>query len=123
MFEGKSVGVVVPAHNEAHLVGATVAEIPEFVDCIIVVDDASTDATSESATTGDPRVAVIRHESNEGVGAAIVTGYKEAIARELDVTCVMAADGQMAPEDLETLVAPMLRTLVAGNRGRRTNSS
>ncbi len=109
MFEGKSVAVVVPAHNEAQLVGTTVAEIPEFVDRIIVVDDASSDATSESAVAGDPRVEVIRHESNKGVGAAIVTGYKQAIAHEIDVTCVMAADGQMAPEDLEMLVAPVAR--------------
>ena len=44
------------------------------------------------------------HENNQGVGAAIVTGYKRAIAEEMDVTAVMAADGQMDPDDLETLV-------------------
>ena len=107
MLEGKSVAVVVPAYNEETLVGSTVAEIPPFVDRIVVVDDASTDATADRAATGDPRVEVIRHDSNRGVGAAIVSGYKRAIEHEIDVTCVMAADGQMAPEDLETLVRPV----------------
>lgn len=107
MLEGKSVAVVVPAHNEERLVASTVAAIPAFVDRIFVVDDASTDATAARAAEGDARVEVIRHEQNRGVGAAIVTGYKRAIERETDVTCVMAADGQMAPEDLETLVRPV----------------
>ena len=107
MLEGKSVAVVVPARNEERLVGSTVAEIPAFVDHIVVVDDASTDDTAQRAAAGDPRVEVIRHEKNQGVGAAIVTGYKRAIERDIDVTCVMAADGQMAPEDLETLVRPV----------------
>jgi glycosyltransferase involved in cell wall biosynthesis len=104
MYEGKTVAVVVPAYDEEALIGSTVAGIPAFVDRIIVVDDASQDATRERAQVGDQRVEVITHERNEGVGAAIVTGYKRALAEAFDVTCVMAADGQMDPEDLETLV-------------------
>jgi glycosyltransferase involved in cell wall biosynthesis len=104
VYEGKSVAVVVPAHNEETLVGSTVSSIPAFVDRIIVVDDASKDSTAERARAGDPRVEVVMHEKNQGVGAAIVTGYKRAITEEMDVTAVMAADGQMDPDDLETLV-------------------
>jgi glycosyltransferase involved in cell wall biosynthesis len=103
VYEGRTVAVVVPAYNEEALVGSTVAGIPDFVDKIIVVDDASKDATAERAQA-DPRVEVVRHEKNLGVGGAIVTGYRRAIAEEIEVTCVMAADGQMDPEDLETLV-------------------
>jgi glycosyltransferase involved in cell wall biosynthesis len=104
MYDGKTVAVVVPAYNEEPLVASTVRNVPSFVDRIIVVDDASTDATVERATGADPRVEVLAHDRNRGVGAAIVTGYRQAVADEIDVTCVMAADGQMAPEDLETLV-------------------
>jgi glycosyltransferase involved in cell wall biosynthesis len=104
MFSGKSVAVVVPAYNEQELIGPTVAEIPSFVDRIYVVDDRSTDATGARAAAADPRVEVIRHEQNAGVGAAIVTGYKRALAHEIDITCVMAADRQMEPADLEKLV-------------------
>ena len=104
MYEGRTVAVVVPAYNEEALVASTVAGIPAFVDRIIVVDDGSKDATAERAQSGDPRVELIGHERNQGVGAAIVTGYKRAMAENVDVTCVMAADGQMDPDDLETLV-------------------
>ncbi|HEU4449579.1 MAG TPA: glycosyltransferase family 2 protein [Gaiellaceae bacterium] len=105
MYQGKSVAVVVPAYDEERLVAETVRGIPAFVDRILVVDDCSRDATAERAAEADPRVEVIRHERNAGVGAAIVTGYKRARELEVDVTCVMAADNQMDPEDLETLVA------------------
>ena len=103
MLDGKTIAVVVPAHNEEALVGSTVAQIPAFVDRIIVVDDGSKDETAAKAKGGDPRVEVVQHEGNMGVGAAIVSGYKQAVAEEIDVTCVMAADGQMDPDDLETL--------------------
>jgi len=98
------VAVVVPAYNEDALIGSTVEGIPAFVDRIIVVDDGSKDATAARAQNADKRVEVISHEKNQGVGAAIVTGYKRAIANGVDVTAVMAADGQMDPDDLETLV-------------------
>jgi glycosyltransferase involved in cell wall biosynthesis len=104
VYDGKTVAVVVPAYNEEALVASTVARVPEFVDRVIVVDDGSTDATVERARAADPRVEIVSHERNEGVGAAIVTGYRRAIQEEIDVTAVMAADGQMDPDDLETLV-------------------
>jgi glycosyltransferase involved in cell wall biosynthesis len=104
VYEGKTVAVIVPAYNEEALVGSTVSGIPGFVDRVFVVDDGSTDATSERAKSGDKRVEVISHERNEGVGAAIISGYRRAMQEKVDVTCVMAADGQMDPDDLETLV-------------------
>ncbi|TML83484.1 MAG: glycosyltransferase family 2 protein [Actinobacteria bacterium] len=110
MLEGKRVAVVVPAHDEEELIGTTIAGVPEFVDRIYVVDDASGDATVERAqSVADPRVEVIRHARNEGVGAAIVTGYKRAIDEKMDVAAVMAGDNQMDPYDLENLVQPVAR--------------
>jgi glycosyltransferase involved in cell wall biosynthesis len=104
VFDEKTVAVVVPAYNEEGLVGSTVSTIPSFVDKIYVLDDGSTDATVERAQGADDRVEVLTHEKNEGVGAAIATGYRRAAADEYDITCVMAADGQMDPDDLEMLV-------------------
>ncbi len=110
MVEGKRVAVVIPAYNEATLVGVTVAGIPEYVDRIYVVDDRSTDGTVEAVRQlADPRLELIVREKNGGVGAAIVTGYKRAIEERIDVTAVMAADNQMPPADLITLVEPVAR--------------
>jgi glycosyltransferase involved in cell wall biosynthesis len=110
MLEGKRVAVVVPAYDEEALVGATIAGIPPFVDRIYVVDDASGDETAQAArASGDGRVGVVRHERNSGVGAAIVTGYRRALADGSDVVCVMAADNQMDPSELEHIALPVAR--------------
>jgi glycosyltransferase involved in cell wall biosynthesis len=108
VLHGKRLAVVVPAHDEEELIAGTLAGIPEFVDRIYVIDDHSEDGTAKRAQeVGDPRVEVISHAENEGVGAAIVTGYRRALAEGIDVTCVMAADGQMDPGDLERIATPV----------------
>jgi glycosyltransferase involved in cell wall biosynthesis len=110
MLEGKRVAVVVPAYDEETLVGETLRGIPEFVDTVYVVDDASRDATGDRARElGDPRIEVVRHYSNQGVGAAIVTGYRRSLEDGVDVACVMAADNQMDPAELRGLVEPVAR--------------
>jgi glycosyltransferase involved in cell wall biosynthesis len=103
MLDGKTVAVVIPAYNEETLIASTIGGIPAFVDRVIVVDDGSKDETVAHAKAADPRVQTVRHERNQGVGAATVSGYRLAIDHEVDVVCVMNADGQMDPEDLETL--------------------
>ena len=110
MLEGKTVAVVVPAYEEEALIGATIRGVPEFVDRIFVVDDASNDGTAAAARdVGDQRVEVLAHQRNSGVGAAIVTGYQRALAEGIDVACVMAADNQMDPTDLEKIAMPVVR--------------
>jgi glycosyltransferase involved in cell wall biosynthesis len=110
MVEGKRVAVVVPAYQEEHLVATTLRGIPDVVDRIYVVDDASSDETAGRAReAADGRTEVIVHERNGGVGAAIVTGYKRALADEIDVVVVMAADNQMDPVELPSLVEPVAR--------------
>ncbi len=110
MLEGKTVGVVVPARDEQELIVATLQGIPGFVDRVFVVDDASSDETAERARQlCDPRVEVIVHEHGRGVGGAIVTGYRRALAERIDATAVMAGDNQMDPDELETLALPVVR--------------
>jgi glycosyltransferase involved in cell wall biosynthesis len=96
------------------------ARVPLYVDRILVVDDGSDDETSDAArAVPDPRIEVLRHPENRGVGAAIVTGYQRAFELGADVAVVMAGDDQMHPDDLESVIAPIVRgqaDYVKGNR-------
>jgi len=122
MYMQKSVAVVVPAYNEENLIGQTVRTIPDFVDNIIVVNDASEDRTSavtQEIAKKDARVILIDHQRNQGVGGAIVTGYKRALDLKADVTVVMGGDGQMDPKDLPNIIEPVARGEVDYTKGNR----
>jgi glycosyltransferase involved in cell wall biosynthesis len=124
VLERARVAVVVPAFNEEPWIAETVRRMPGFVDHVIIVDDASRDATAEAAQRAGAlgpgsAVEVIRHAENRGVGAAIVTGYRRALALGAEVAAVMAGDGQMHPDDLAGVVLPVIRgeaDYVKGNR-------
>lgn len=120
MLRSARVAVVVPAYRESRLIARTLSTLPGFVDAVFVVDDASDDGTSEAARAAlQGRGAVITHAENRGVGAAIVTGYRAALAAQADVLAVMAGDAQMDPEDLARVALPVaLRRAdyVKGNR-------
>jgi len=111
MWMGARVVVVVPAWQEAPRIARVLRGVPECVDAIVVVDDGSTDGTARAArSVGDRRVEVERHPENRGVGAAIATGYRRALATaggDCDAFVVMAGDGQMDPRDLPSLLGPI----------------
>ncbi|MCZ7403000.1 MAG: glycosyltransferase [Candidatus Methanoperedens sp.] len=114
------IGVVVPAYNEEVLIQETIDGIPKFVKKIYLVDDCSTDRTPEIIKTmKDSRIVSIRHEKNRGVGAAIVTGYKLGLKDEMDVLAVMAGDNQMDPENLPSLIMPIIDGQADYTKGNR----
>ncbi len=112
MWLGSRVVVVIPAWEEAPRIARVIGGVPGWVDSMIVVDDASSDSTANVAlAAGDPRVEVVRHRQNRGVGAAIATGYARALRAAggaRDAFVVMAGDGQMDPGDLPGLVGKVV---------------
>jgi glycosyltransferase involved in cell wall biosynthesis len=122
VLEGKHIAVVIPAYNEEELLETTLAGVPDLADRVYVIDDASRDATvgrAHTAAAKDGRITVIVHEQNRGVGAAVVTGYKRAVADGADVVCVMNADNQMDPTEMESLVTPVVRDEVDYTKANR----
>lgn len=78
MYKGKRIAVVVPAYNEERFIADVIKGIPEYVDRIYVVNDASTDNTAQIAeelAKNDARVTVKTLEKNTGVGGAITAGH------------------------------------------------
>ncbi|MCD6581088.1 MAG: glycosyltransferase family 2 protein, partial [Desulfuromusa sp.] len=122
MFEEKKVAVVIPAYNEELLIGRVITTMPDFVDYIVVVDDCSTDDTVsavEKLILVKKKLVLLVHETNQGVGGAIATGYKWARDQHIDVTAVMAADFQMDPDDLPRIIGPVCRNECDYTKGNR----
>ena len=120
MIEGLRVVVVVPAYRVAGEIRAVLRRMPDAVDRVIVVDDASPDELQAVlSTVEDSRLRVIRHEQNQGVGGATVTGMLAALEDAADVIVKCDGDGQMDPQDIPALVIPLARGLADHVKGSR----
>ena len=123
MYKDKTVCVVVPAYNEEKLISRVIETMPDCVDKVVIVDDYSIDGTAEIvrnyAEQSGGRIILVQHSENQGVGGAIATGYKWARDNRMDVTAVMAGDAQMAPEDLPSLLEPVVTGQVDYAKGNR----
>jgi dolichol-phosphate mannosyltransferase len=113
------VAVVVPAWNEHGKIGDVVRKVPRhYAACVIVVDDASSDDTSDEAReAGAERV--IRHPANRGVGAGIRTGLFAAKEAGFEFAAILSGDDQHEPDELPRVLAPLFEgtaDLVQGSR-------
>jgi len=121
-YRGKRVAVVVPAYNEEDLIGETMRSIPRYVARVYVVDDGSKDRTGaiiDAYARYDARVIPIHHRPNLGVGAAITSGYLQAVEDGMDVVAVMAGDNQMDPAHLPSLLDPIVEGKADYTKGNR----
>lgn len=98
----KKVLIIVPAYNEAEVIGQTLASLESAKYDVLVVDDGSADATSIVAGQFD--VSVISHVRNMGQGAAIRTGFAYALSHKFDAVVTFDADGQHAVENIAMLI-------------------
>ena len=103
--------IIIPALNEAATVGQVLKDIPDSIPGIseiiaVVIDDGSTDET-KTISEGEGAV-VIRHLKNTGLGSAFRSGLTYAINSGTDIMVNIDADGQFYPQDIPTLVAPIV---------------
>jgi glycosyltransferase involved in cell wall biosynthesis len=122
MVSGKhSVAVVIPAYNEASVIGDVIREVAASGPYLtIVIDDGSKDATHALAGA-IPGVVALRHKINRGKGAATKTGIVAALRLNADIVVTMDGDGQHDPSDIEALILPIKNgdyDVVLGTRKR-----
>ncbi len=120
IFPDLRVGIIMPAFNEQMNIGKTLSLIPTNITDnldIIVVDDGSTDKTSEIASKH--KTIIIRHPINLGNGAAIQTGLRYCKKKGYDIVIIIDADGQHEPRYIEAFIRPIVEDgydYVIGNR-------
>ena len=103
--------VIMPALNEEATIASVIERIPRSIDGVdqvevVVVDDGSTDKTVELSRQAGAHV--VSHSENMGVGKAFATGIDAALKLGADIIVNMDSDGQFSPEDIPTLVRPIL---------------
>jgi glycosyltransferase involved in cell wall biosynthesis len=111
MLLNNLIAVVIPCFNEQDNISKVIQTLPDFVDYIIVIDDASVDGTVaivKQLIESDERIRLLELDSNSGVGAAISAGYIRAVELDVDVAAVLAGDGQMDPDILLNLIWPII---------------
>lgn len=122
MYKSCKIAVVVPSHNEETQITRVVETMPDIVDRIIIVNDASRDRTVEvvrALMPNHPRIELIDLTVNQGVGGAIAAGYKWCRDNDIDVAVVMAGDGQMSPKDFIPVIEPVVSGAYDYSKGNR----
>jgi len=115
------IAVVIPSYRATRHVLSVLARIGPECRSVYVVDDACPDGTGAlvERECKDPRVVVLRHDVNQGVGGATLTGYRAALAAGATILVKLDADGQMDPAAIAHLVAPILAGEADYTKGNR----
>jgi glycosyltransferase involved in cell wall biosynthesis len=116
------VAAVVPAYNVSAELGEVLRQMPLLFTTVIVVDDASPDETAavaERYAQLDPRIMVVRHETNQGVGGAMVTGFARALEAGADIVVKVDGDGQMPLWLVPQLIQPLIDGTADYTKGNR----
>lgn len=115
------IAVVIPCYREKTHILEVIDGLGAGVSHVVVVDDACPDGTGRFVEDHchDPRVTVIRHQVNQGVGGATVSGYRRALELGADIVVKMDGDGQMDPGLIPAMVAPVVQGRADYAKGNR----
>jgi glycosyltransferase involved in cell wall biosynthesis len=122
MYRDRRISLVIPAYNEEKLIKPTLENVPELIDRVYVVNDASPDnmvAVVEQIRARDGRVELINHEKNLGVGQSIIDGYLESAREKFDIVVVIGGDHQMDLSEVTEFLDPIIDGEVDYTKGNR----
>jgi glycosyltransferase involved in cell wall biosynthesis len=116
-----NIAVVIPCYKAKTHVINVINDIPSYVDRIYCVDDACPESTGKYIENNslDPRVSVVYHEKNLGVGGAMITGYQAALENGAEYIVKIDADGQMDPSIISHFVKPIINGQADYTKGNR----
>jgi glycosyltransferase involved in cell wall biosynthesis len=115
-----AIAVVIPSYQNGDRLRPVLEKIPAFVEHIVIIDDCSMDNTSEIVNSWpDPRVRLVCHSENQGVGGAVLSGYGAALKMNAEIIVKMDSDDQMDPAYLMPLIAPILSGEADYTKGNR----
>ncbi len=107
-----------PVFNEVDTAGSVLDEVGQYCDQILVVDDGSSDGTSELLAKRDD-IILVSHPFNTGYGSALISAFEYAMANEYDVLVTIDCDGQHEPQRIKQFVTASQHTgadIVSGSR-------
>jgi dolichol-phosphate mannosyltransferase len=116
----QNISVVIPAYKVKSFIEEVIVSLPSFVSYVIVIDDKCPQKTGTYVESlGLKNTYVLFHENNQGVGGAVITGYKKAIELCSDIVVKVDGDGQMDPKYMENLVQPIIEEKADYTKGNR----
>lgn len=121
-LQGFSLVAVIPAFKVEREIEGVLQSMPSYLRHIVVVDDASPDRTGDivrRCASIDPRIILLQHSVNRGVGGAMVTGFQAALRLRAQVIVKIDGDGQMNMDDLPDLLLPLIRGEADYSKGNR----
>ena len=124
-FDDMSVAVVLPCYKVADSILNVLGLIPDFVRHIVVVDDACPQSTGDLVRTKskDNRVSIVTNAANQGVGGAMIAGYKWVLDNtDADIVVKVDGDGQMDPRRIPALISPIVSKEADYTKGNRFDS-
>lgn len=119
--DAELIAVVIPSYRVINHILDVISAIGPEIWRIYVVDDKCPDGSGDyvKANCKDPRVVVLRHEINQGVGGAVMTGYRAAIEEGAEVIVKIDGDGQMDPSLIPNFIEPILAGEADYTKGNR----
>lgn len=116
------ISVVIPCYNVSRHIEDVIRNLPANIAHIITVNDCSSDETECILTNlqkENKKIIYIRHETNQGVGGAVLTGFKKSMDLNSDITIKMDGDDQMDPSYIPALIKPLVENNADFTKGNR----
>jgi glycosyltransferase involved in cell wall biosynthesis len=114
--------VVIPCYNVSKHIEEVINGLPKEINCVIAVNDCSTDNTIsilEHLAASNNSIYIVNHAINQGVGGAMITGYKKSLELGMDITIKMDGDGQMDAANINKLIQPLVEGKADFSKGNR----